>query len=173
VQTSEAVKELRTKLVFFNQIYLFSTIVVLTLFAKGCTNYVTHLMDIFWKLIIFSLNLLNRHKNALYFLRNRKIRKKLIFQCSLFLRIPTLLTWLKSTLLLKNKCFDTTIYMKTQCLQTNEIQHNGKGKCLRSRRWSRERVALIKSLIYGRWKRDALEGQLPNRAENVNRYIWE
>jgi len=40
------------------------------------------------------------------------------FQCSLFLRITTLLSWLKSTLLLKNKCFGTTIYMKTQCLQT-------------------------------------------------------
>jgi len=31
------------------------------------------------------------------------------FQCSLFLRITTLLSWLKSTLLLKNKCFDTHI----------------------------------------------------------------
>jgi len=40
------------------------------------------------------------------------------FQCSLFLRITTLFSWLKSTLLLKNKCFDTHIYMKTQCLQT-------------------------------------------------------
>jgi len=28
--------------------------------------------------------------------------------------------------------------------------------------WSRERVALIKSLIYVRWKRDALEARLPN-----------
>jgi len=37
--------------------------------------------------------------------------------------------------------------MKTHCLQTNETQHYGKGKCLRSRGWSRERVALIKSLI--------------------------
>jgi len=41
-----------------------------------------------------------------------------MFQHSLFLRITTLLSWLKSTLLLKNKCFDTHIYMKTQCLQT-------------------------------------------------------
>jgi len=46
-----------------------------------------------------------------------------MFQHSLFLRITTLLSWLKSTLLLKIKCFDTTIYMKTQCLQTNEAQH--------------------------------------------------
>jgi len=56
----------------------------------------------------------------------------------------------KSTLLLKNKCFDTTIYMKAQCFQTNETQHYGKEKCLRSEGWSRERVALIKSLIYAR-----------------------
>jgi len=94
-----------------------------------------------------------------------------LFQRSLFLRTTTLLTWLKSTLLLKNKCFDTTIYMKTQCLQTNETQHYGKGKCLRSEGWSRERVALIKSLIYARWKRDALEAWLPNRAENVSWYL--
>ncbi len=43
---------------------------------------------------------------------------KVLFQHSLFLRITILLSWLKSTLLLKNKCFGTTIYMKTQCLQT-------------------------------------------------------
>ena len=42
---------------------------------------------------------------------------------SLFLRITILLSRLKSTLLLKNKCFGTTINMKTQCLQTNEMQH--------------------------------------------------
>ncbi len=45
------------------------------------------------------------------------------FQCSLFLRITTLLSWLKSSLLLKITCFDSTIYMKTQYLQTNETQH--------------------------------------------------
>jgi len=78
-----------------------------------------------------------------------------IFNVVFFLRIATL-TWLKSTLLLKNKCFGTTIYMKTQFLQTNETQHYGKGKCLRSKRWSRERVALIKSLIYARWKETRL-----------------
>jgi len=96
-------------------------------------------------------------------------KKHTEFQHRLFLRITTLLTWLKSTLLLKNKCFDTTIYMKTQCLKTNETQHYWKGKCLRSDRWSRERVAaLIKSLVYARWKRDALDARLPNRAENVS-----
>jgi len=42
---------------------------------------------------------------------------------TLFVEIRTLVTWLKSTLLLKTKCFDTHIYMKTQCLQTNNIQH--------------------------------------------------
>ncbi len=78
------------------------------------------------------------------------------FQCRLFLRITTLLTWPMSTLLLKNKCFGKTIYMKTQYLLTNETQHYWKGKCLRSDRWSRERVALIKSLIYTRWKETRL-----------------
>jgi len=59
--------------------------------------------------------------------------KKVLFQRSLLLRITTLLSWLKSTLLLKIKCFDTTIYMKTQCLQANETQHyDGKERCLRS-----------------------------------------
>jgi len=46
--------------------------------------------------------------------------------------------------------------MKTQCLQTNETQQYWKGKCLRSERWSRERVVLIKSLIYKRWKETRL-----------------
>jgi len=45
------------------------------------------------------------------------------FQHRLFLEITTLVTWLKSTILLKNKCFDTLIYMKTHCLQTNKTQH--------------------------------------------------
>ncbi len=40
------------------------------------------------------------------------------FQPSLFFRITTLLIRLKSTLLLKQLCFDTHIYMKTECLQT-------------------------------------------------------
>ncbi len=72
------------------------------------------------------------------------------FQSSLFLRMTTLLSWLKRTLLLKNKCFETHIYMKTQCLQTNETQH-----CLgKESAWGVEggveRVAQIKSLIYAR-----------------------
>ncbi len=46
-----------------------------------------------------------------------------------------------------NYLYENTIY-----LQTNKTQHYGKGKCSRSERWSRERVVLIKSLIYGRWK---------------------
>jgi len=82
---------------------------------------------------------------------NKAIREWISFERSTFLRITTLLTWFKSTLLLKNKCFDTAIYMKTQCLQTNKTQHYWKGKCL-----SRERVALIKSLIYARWKETLL-----------------
>ncbi len=36
------------------------------------------------------------------------------FQNSLFFEIRTLVSWLKSTLLLKSKCFDSHIYMKTQ-----------------------------------------------------------
>jgi len=42
--------------------------------------------------------------------------------------------------------------MKTQCLQTNEIQHClGKESALEVR-GGVERVTLIKSLIYTRWK---------------------
>ncbi len=81
------------------------------------------------------------------------------FQCSLFPRITTLLTWLKSTLLLKIKCFDTTIYMKTQCLQTNVPQHY----CRKENAWEegrgREMVVLIKSLIT-RHRKDVLEASL-------------
>jgi len=46
-----------------------------------------------------------------------------LFQCPLFVEIRTFVTWIKSTLLLKIKCFDTHIYMKTQCSQTNKTQH--------------------------------------------------
>jgi len=45
------------------------------------------------------------------------------FQRYLLVEIRTIVTWLKLTLLLKIKCFDTNIYMKTQCLQTNRIQY--------------------------------------------------
>jgi len=54
---------------------------------------------------------------------NSLLFSRKVFQCSLFLEITTLVTLLKSTLLLKIKCFDTHIYMKTQCLQTNKTQH--------------------------------------------------
>jgi len=69
------------------------------------------------------------------------------FQHSPFLEITTLVTWLQSTLLLKIKCLDTHIYLKTECLQTNKTQHLlGKENT-----WgvgSKEKsVALIKSLI--------------------------
>ncbi len=47
---------------------------------------------------------------------------------------------------MKNKCNGTAIYMKTQCLQTNEMQHYlGKENALGAR-GGVERVALIKSL---------------------------
>jgi len=49
------------------------------------------------------------------------ISSQLKFQCKLLLEIRTIVDWLKSTLLLIIKWFDTNIYMKTQCLQTNEI----------------------------------------------------
>jgi hypothetical protein len=45
------------------------------------------------------------------------------FQCSLFLGITTLLTQTKLTLLLKIESNHTAVYIKTQCLQTNETQH--------------------------------------------------
>ncbi len=38
-------------------------------------------------------------------------------------KLRTLVAWLKSTLLLKIKYFYTHIYMKTDCLQTNKMQH--------------------------------------------------
>jgi hypothetical protein len=89
------------------------------------------------------------------------------FQHSLFLRVTTLLTGLKSTLLLKIKCFDTTIYMKTQCLQTNEMLHY----CRKENAWEagrgRERVALIKSLIT-RDRKDALEARLQKIELNLS-----
>ena len=53
-------------------------------------------------------------------------------------------------LLMKSKCNCTTIYMKTQCLQTNEMQHClGKESAL-GVRGGVERVVLITSLIYAR-----------------------
>ncbi len=74
------------------------------------------------------------------------------FQARLFLGMTRLLLWPKSTLLLKNKCDCTAIYMKTQCLQTNETQHClGKENALGAEGGG-ERVALIKSLIYMRKK---------------------
>jgi len=78
------------------------------------------------------------------------------FQRSLFLRKTTLLTWLKSTLLLKNKCFFTHIYKKTQCLQTNKTQHYCGKKNSWGAWWVRKEVALIKSLIYVREKKTRL-----------------
>jgi len=50
-------------------------------------------------------------------------QEKRYFQVSFFLGITTLLSQTKSTLLLKNKCNCTIIYIKTQCFQTNEMQH--------------------------------------------------
>jgi len=68
----------------------------------------------------------------------------------ILVEIRTLVAWLKSTLLMKIKCFYTHIYMKTDCLQINKMQHSlGKENA-----WEAdgvgERLALIKSLIYGK-----------------------
>ncbi len=58
--------------------------------------------------------------------------------------------------------------MKTQCLQTNEMQHYCKKERLLEKQDEKEKgVALIKSLIT-RDRKDALEARLPNRAENVS-----
>ncbi len=64
----------------------------------------------------------------------------------------TLVSWLKSILLLKIECHNTHIYMKTECLQTKwEAVLFGKEK---------DRIALIESLIYTRFGRGALRGVL-------------
>jgi len=63
------------------------------------------------------------------------------------------------------KGIGTTIYMKTDCLKTNETRHCfGKGKRFRS--W--EEFVLIKSLIYARKKERIWGAGLPNSAENVS-----
>jgi len=97
------------------------------------------------------------------------------FQCSLFLKIRILVSWLMPTLLLKNKCFDTHIYLKARCLQTNKTQHNCGKESAWEAGWIKKRVALIKSLIYPRKKRrawgafvkDRLEPNLYNQVELV------
>jgi hypothetical protein len=71
----------------------------------------------------------------------------ILFQARLFLGITTLLSRTKSTSLLKNRMHCTTIYLKTQCLQTNETQHClGKESALGAIVGG-ESVALIKILI--------------------------
>ena len=77
------------------------------------------------------------------------------FQARLFVGITRLLSRTKSTLLLKNRMHCTAIYMKTQCLQTNETQHClGKESALGAIAGG-ERFVLIKSLI----SEDALGAQ--------------
>jgi len=48
-------------------------------------------------------------------------------------------SWLKSTLELKIECWETHIYMKTECLQTNWMQHH--------LGLERKRVTLIKRVL--------------------------
>ena len=84
----------------------------------------------------------------------RSVSEILRFQCSLFLKIRTLVYWLKSTLLLQNKCLDTHIYMKIQCLHTIRMQHYcEKNENTWEAGWVRKELALIKSLIYTREKK--------------------
>jgi len=72
------------------------------------------------------------------------------FQTTFLVEIRTLVTWHKSTLLLKIKCLDAHIYMKTQCLQTNKTKYY-LGK---ENPWvaggERDRVDVNLSLIYTR-----------------------
>ncbi len=98
---------------------------------------------------------------------SKLFKLSILFQRSLFLRITTLLSWLKSTLLLKNKCFGIDIYMKTQCLQTNETQHYCRKKNTWEARRGRERVALIKCLIT-RDRKDTLEARLEKIKLNLS-----
>ncbi len=77
----------------------------------------------------------------------------------------TFVIWLKSTLLLKMKCHDTYIYKNRMFTNKNEKQHclGGKGK---------DRVALIKSLIYGRVRSGALRDALYKRSKQTqSKYI--
>jgi len=53
----------------------------------------------------------------------KSIKSWLFFQRTLLVEIKTLVTWLKSTLSLKIKCFYIHIYMKMDCLQTNMTEH--------------------------------------------------
>ncbi len=89
-------------------------------------------------------------------MQNWSLKKSffLLIQPSLFLGIKTLLLWLKSTLLLKNKCFGTIIYMKTQCFKQMRLSIVWERKVLYEHAlWAGggvERVALINSLFYVR-----------------------
>jgi len=79
------------------------------------------------------------------------------FQRTLIVEIRTLVTWLKSTLLLKIKYYVTHNYMKTQFLQTKwDAALFGKGKDWVAGK-ERKVLALIKRLIYVREKIGALE----------------
>ncbi len=58
------------------------------------------------------------------------------------------------------ECFGTTIYMETQCLQTNEMQHClGKESALRVE-GGVEKVVLIKSLIFLSDRKNALRAEV-------------
>jgi len=60
-----------------------------------------------------------------------------LFQRTLLVEISTLVTWLKSTLLLKIECRETHIYMKAECLQTkwDTALFRGERKKPQGQRW--------------------------------------
>jgi len=84
-----------------------------------------------------------------------------MFQGSLFFRITTLLSWLKSTLLLKNKCFDMYTYLYENIMFTNKMRCSiiWKGNAWKAG-WVRKVLVLIKNLIYMREEEDVLEVRL-------------
>jgi hypothetical protein len=76
-------------------------------------------LKIFYKTKFWKSNLL-RFVLKLY---PSQISYVCVFQPTLLVEMRTHVAWLKSTLLLKIKCFYTQIYMKTDCLQTNKTHH--------------------------------------------------
>jgi len=70
-----------------------------------------------------------------------------LFQCTLLVEIRALVARLKSTLLLKIKCFGTHIYTKTQYLQTNNTQHYLGKENAQEQVEQEIELALTKSLI--------------------------
>jgi len=121
-------------------------------YTKLISYHSINVNSVIWPNTITFYNKRRLHVFTRYIIFGWSSHWPVIFQCCLFLRKATLLSWLKWTLLLKNKCFFTTIYMKTQSLQTNKMQHYWERTMLEKQEEVGEIEALIKSLIYVRWK---------------------